>query len=201
MVNELKPAALILAAGGSARLGTPKQLLRVGKETLLQRAVTLCASLPMDSVYVVLGAHAEACLSNLGTTAASCHVNTEWQEGMGRSLAFGVQHIAEDSDAAAVMVLHVDQYRVQSVDLIQLIEAWRATPDQVVTAAYADTAGPPAIFPRALFPLLQGSAGETGAKQLVLRPETRRIGMPDAAYDVDTPGDLELLTRFAAQKA
>ncbi len=94
---------------------------------------------------------------------------------MGCSLALGVAQLAGHSNAPAVMVLHVDQYRLRTADLLRLIEAWRDAPDQVVAATYADTAGPPAIFPRALFPLLQGSDGENGAKSLVLRPESRRI--------------------------
>lgn len=201
LAEKLKLAALILAAGGSTRLGTAKQLLRIGKETLLQRSVRLCASLPVDSIHVVLGAQAEACLHDLGTTVASCCINPEWQEGMGHSLAFGTKRIAGESDAAALMVLHVDQYRVRSAGLVQLIEAWREAPEHLVAAAYADTAGPPAIFPRALFPLLQDVTGEGGAKRLVLRPDTRQIAMPEAACDVDTPDDLERLTRFATRKA
>lgn len=201
MAGKLKPAALILAAGGSERLGTPKQLLRIGKESLLRWSVRLCASLPVDSVHVVLGAQAEACLHDLGAGTAVSYVNRDWRKGMGHSLAFGVKRIVEHSDPAALLVLHVDQYRVRATDLLRLIEAWQAAPERVAAATYAGTAGPPAIFPRALFPSLQDSAGEKGAKALVLRPQSRHLAMPEAAYDVDTADDLEALTRFAAQKA
>ena len=201
MSDKLQPAALILAAGGSERLGTPKQLLRIGNETLLQRSVRLCASLPVDSIHVVLGARAEACQHDLGASTAACYVNRDWRKGMGHSLAFGVKRICEERDPAALLVLHADQYRIRAPDLVRLIEAWQAAPEQVAAAAYAGTAGPPAIFPHALFPLLQDSAGEKGAKALVLRPQSRHLAMPEAAYDVDTTDDLEALTRFAAQKA
>ena len=54
-----KVAILILSAGASKRMGTPKQLLKWGKETLLENAVSTAVNVENASLFVVLGANAE----------------------------------------------------------------------------------------------------------------------------------------------
>ena len=65
--------ALVLAAGGSSRLGQPKQQLRFRGSTLLRRAVTAAAAVCPDRVTVVLGPHAgelEASVRGLASPVA-----------------------------------------------------------------------------------------------------------------------------------
>ena len=85
-------AAVILAAGSSSRLGTPKQLLRYRGETLVHRAVRLAIAAGLDPVHVVLGYNAPAvgeALAELRGQVTTV-VNADWQAGMGSSLARGI---------------------------------------------------------------------------------------------------------------
>ena len=85
-------AAVILAAGSSSRLGTPKQLLRYRGETLLHRTVRLALAAGLDPVHVVLGCNASAvgaALEELRARVATV-INPDWQTGMGSSLVRGI---------------------------------------------------------------------------------------------------------------
>ena len=49
-------AAVVLAAGASTRLGEPKQLIEIGGETLLERAIRVAREAGCTPIVVVLGA-------------------------------------------------------------------------------------------------------------------------------------------------
>src|SRR5205823_6575293 len=83
-------AAVILAAGASTRLGQPKQLIVLGGETLLDRAVRVAAEAGCWPVVVVLGADARRVLARCPLRSAAVLVNPWWQEGMASSLRLGV---------------------------------------------------------------------------------------------------------------
>ena len=85
-------AGVVLAAGSSSRLGTPKQLLRYRGETLLHRTVRLAIAAGLDPVHVVLGCDASAvgdALAELRGRVTTVF-NSDWQAGMGSSLAIGI---------------------------------------------------------------------------------------------------------------
>ena len=91
-VRSRDVAAVVLAAGSSSRLGTPKQLLRYRGETLLHRTVRLALAAGLDPVHVVLGCDAPAvgaALEGLRDRVTTV-INPDWQTGMGSSLARGI---------------------------------------------------------------------------------------------------------------
>ena len=100
-------AGVILAAGASSRLGTPKQLLRYRGETLLHRAARLALAAGLEPVHVVLGCNAPAVGAALEELRGrvTAVVNEDWQAGMGSSLARGIASLPAParpgSDAAA----------------------------------------------------------------------------------------------------
>ena len=83
-------AAVVLAAGASTRLGEPKQLIAIGGETLLERAVRTAREAGCAPVVVVLGADAERIRERCDLGDALAVVNEEWQEGMASSIRIGV---------------------------------------------------------------------------------------------------------------
>jgi molybdenum cofactor cytidylyltransferase len=98
---------ILLAAGGSSRLGTPKQLLPLDGDTLLGRAARAALATRADRVVVVLGAHADACLATLTGLAVEIVVNTAWAEGQASSLRAGLAQLLSAGpvpDAAIVML-------------------------------------------------------------------------------------------------
>jgi molybdenum cofactor cytidylyltransferase len=188
--ESLSLHVVVLAAGGSQRFGSPKQLVRIAGRPLLHTVVGRAVELAGHAVTVVLGANAAELSGLLRHSPASVIVNREWHEGIGSSLRAGVSHIAGGSDG--VLVLLADQAAVTTEDLRRLAGAWRRQPAYIAAAQYGSTTGVPAIFPRTSFDDLAALRGDRGAQALLRRNPDRvlRVPMPSAAVDIDTPEDL-----------
>nr|PZN59985.1 MAG: nucleotidyltransferase family protein [Pseudomonadota bacterium] len=187
------PHVLVLAAGAGRRFGGPKQLARLGGETLLQAAVARATEVAGHAVTVVLGAHAAEVAPRLRGSTASIVVNRRWEEGLASSLRAGVAALPGSTEG--VLVTLADQAAVTTFDLRRLVAQWQRQPEHIVAASHGSHVGVPAIFPALYFPALLELRGDIGARPLLhrLADRTVRVGMPSAAIDVDTPEDLARL--------
>jgi molybdenum cofactor cytidylyltransferase len=191
-------ASVVLAAGGSRRLGAPKQLVRRGLRPLLVRAVDAARSaVPGAAPIVVLGAHALRLRSLLRRHAPDARIvyNAGWRDGLAGSLRTGVGAVPRD--AAAILVLLVDQPNVGAAALGRLLEAWQRQPGVPAAALYGGRPGVPAVWPRSSRRVLRTLRGDTGARA-ILRGAGRLtlVPMPEAEVDIDEPADLERLRRL-----
>ena len=114
-----KVAILILSAGASKRMGTPKQLLKWGKETLLENAVSTAVNVENASLFVVLGANAELIQQKITLNAEALY-HKDWKQGLGSSIAFGVGTL-QKLDFDGVLIMLADQPFVTSYYLKELI--------------------------------------------------------------------------------
>jgi molybdenum cofactor cytidylyltransferase len=182
----------VLAAGGSKRLGRPKQLLRRGGNTLLFHTVTLAHRMTPGRVTVVLGAHHQRLrrMLNLPGHSASSVYNRNWQTGMAGSLLLGLGALPAQADAALVLVC--DQALINFKDLDRLTSAWRGRPQRPAAAAYNNQLGVPAIIPARYWPSLSALRGDRGAGPWLnaQRYRVTHVNMPRAAFDLDTPSQL-----------
>jgi molybdenum cofactor cytidylyltransferase len=192
---ETKPlrfGAVILAAGGSARMGEPKQLLPLGGRPLIARAAEAALAAPVWPVVVVLGAHAEKIRPLLARLPVLVAENPAWTEGMASSLRTGIgtlQQFSRSLDGALVALC--DQPALSAAVIGQLIAYQRATGRSIVAARYNGRNGAPALFLREHFPTLATLTGEEGARAL-LNPGSDRIAtvdLPALATNLDTPAD------------
>ena len=185
---------LILAAGGSTRLGQPKQLVMLGGRPALHIVVSNAVALAGHAVTVVVGAHAREMTHLLAHSPASVIVNRHWEEGMGGSLRFGVASLPPACEA--VLVVLGDQVGVTADDLKRLASAWKGEESLIAASVYEQHLGVPAIFPRLCFGELSELRGDRGARSVLERNSYRllRVPMPNAAIDLDTPADLAALT-------
>ena len=188
---------VILAAGGSIRLGQPKQLLVYQGSSLLRRTVETALSVPLAPVIVVLGSNAELIRKEIRDMNVAVVENPQWQTGMASSIRTGLSTlIAAHPQIDAVIFLLCDQPWL-CPDLLQaLIQAHTGKKPPIVASRYAKTLGVPALFERSLFPELLALEGEFGARQVIKRHMTDAVGIhfEDAGIDIDTPNDLEWLT-------
>jgi len=182
--------AILLAAGGSRRLGQSKQLLEIDGEALVVRQARLLLDLNPARVVVVCGADSESVDASLAELPVQVVHNPDWGCGMGRSLACAIAVIPERARAALVMLC--DQWRLTSTDIQALIDAWVPDPMAAVAAAYDDTVGAPAILPRAMFDRLSRLEGDVGARKILRRwaGTVKTISLPSALLDIDSPEDL-----------
>ncbi|HEY8520596.1 MAG TPA: nucleotidyltransferase family protein [Gammaproteobacteria bacterium] len=187
-------AALVLAAGGSTRLGRPKQLVRHRGTPLLVRAVQAAVAAAGRPVVVVLGAEAQRLRTVLARRRLPARVvlNARWREGLAGSLAAGLEALPRR--AAAALLLVVDQPEVDARALRRLVRAWRGRPGLPAAARYDGLPGVPAILPRRWWRAAKRLEGDQGARALLRAlPRITLTDMPQGALDVDAPEDLARL--------
>jgi CTP:molybdopterin cytidylyltransferase MocA len=181
-------AVLVLAAGASRRLGRPKQLVRLDGEPLVRRTVRVAESLRPLWIGVVVGASAARVAAALRGADVEVVLARRWREGLAASLAAGVRRAPPR--ARQLLVMTVDQWRLQSSDLARLLAAAGRCP---AAAVYGGRLGVPAVFPRRLWPALRRLRGDRGARELLERGPAVPVPMPAAAADLDTPAELASL--------
>jgi CTP:molybdopterin cytidylyltransferase MocA len=197
---------VVLAAGGSTRMGRPKQLATLAGRPLLAHVLAaldeapvdggsggLKPSPPVDRVLVALGGAADQVLDRVELGRAEPLVVEGWAAGMGHVLATTLAQAPDDWQA--VVVLLGDQPLVPGRAVARVVEAWRAGAGPVVTATYGGRPGHPKLFDRRLLPDLLRLGGDAGARDLVdAHPEwVHRVEVGDLGSDadVDVEADLE----------
>jgi molybdenum cofactor cytidylyltransferase len=185
---------LILAAGGSTRMGRPKQLLRWQGRTLLERAIDGACQILPGRVIVVLGAYAELIREAINLDSVKMVQNPDWKDGIASSIRLGIN--ALPASAEAVLILLCDQPLVDSAHLKTLLSSWQSEPERIVASQYHLSCGVPALFPAAYFERLGSLTGDKGAKPLLAEfgPCVLKIPFAEAGLDIDTPNDFEQLT-------
>jgi molybdenum cofactor cytidylyltransferase len=178
-------------------LGQPKQLVQLAGRPALHIAVGNAVALAGNAVTVVLGANARDLTPLLAHSPVSSIVNRQWEEGLGSSIRVGLAALPAACDA--VLILLGDQVAVSLDDLKRLASAWNGEDGVIAASLYDQHLGVPAIFPRICFSELAQLRGDQGARAILERNQyrIRRIPMPNAAVDLDTPEQLaELQQRF-----
>ncbi|GAA0637660.1 nucleotidyltransferase family protein [Sporichthya brevicatena] len=180
-------AGLVLAAGSGSRLGTPKALVELGGERLVDRAVRVLRDGGCDPLIVVSGA------APFTVDGATVVPNPDWATGMGSSLRVGLAALA-GTDAAAVVVSLVDQPDIGADVVRRVVDAFAAGAS-VATATYGGKRRNPVLLARPTWDEVARLAeGDAGARPfLAAHPELITpvacddLGSP---ADIDTPADL-----------
>ncbi|TDO19563.1 nucleotidyltransferase family protein [Pedobacter duraquae] len=196
-------AVIILAAGNSSRLGRPKQLLIYNGISLLRHTVTAAVQLNTDLVVVVTGAEHGLLLPELKSDPVYlCH-NTNWEQGMGTSIATGLNcALLQLPDLQSCILAVCDQPFLSAQTFKELISLQQQTGKGIVASAYADTLGTPVLFERRFFSDLQLLDGSGGAKMLfkIYAAELVTVPFAKGEIDVDTQRSYEALLASAQEK-
>jgi len=189
---DLHLGCMILAAGSSSRLGTPKQLLMAGGKPLVARAAEAALGSNAWPVVVVLGAHADQVRPVLARFPVLAVENPAWTEGMASSIRAGLAALLQFSRSLdAALVALSDQPAFSTASIAKLVSAQAHTGLGIAAARYGGRNGAPALFLREHFAALAAITGEDGAR-LLLNSEPARVAgveMPELEFDVDTPED------------
>jgi len=187
IVNDC--CAIILAAGESSRLGSPKQLLIYRGETLLQRTINAAKQAGIKCIILVLGSNNALILSQTDTNGVHVVENDNWQTGMASSVATGIKAIKEIQplpDAAILMVC--DQPYISSSILNELIAEQKTTGKPIIACEYENISGVPALFNQIFFEQLENLDGDAGAKKIIREypDKVAVVPFPLGIIDIDT---------------
>ena len=196
-MSEYKQIAIIiLAAGASVRMGTPKQLLSYQGRSLLGHITQEAIASVCEPVVVVLGAYAQQIRPELNQLPVQVVENLRWNQGMSASIKSGIQKLnTATNNIEAVVLALCDQPFVSAQIINQLVEAYYNTGKPIIASEYSGTLGVPALFSHRFFFELTDLKETEGAKQVIKKysHEVYCIDFPEGAIDIDTPNEYEKL--------
>jgi len=171
-------------------LGQPKQLVLYKGMSLINRAIKLAQSIKRADTYVILGANAEKIF--LQMPKAICYVNSEWQKGMGNTMAYATQ-ATKNKNYKGVIFMTSDQPFVSKSILKALIAKGLTSNKRIVVSKYNEGQGIPTYFSKEYFKPLLKLKGDTGAKKIIKqnKDDVTYINFKKGSFDIDTPKDLQ----------
>jgi len=190
-------AGLLLAGGRGSRFdpsGKADKLLApwLGRPIAAWSASLLRSA--CDPCFAILPPGKEALRKTLENEGLLTIVDEKVREGMGASLAAGVQTVVARCQPDAIVVALADMPTIQSSTVSTLLEAWQADEGRHLAAApfFEGKRGHPVVFGRPLFPRLAALSGERGAGAIIeaLQILVVDINDPGVLRDVDTVDDL-----------
>jgi CTP:molybdopterin cytidylyltransferase MocA len=180
---------LVLAAGGSSRFGSPKQLAEVRGRPLLAHAVdAICAVEAIDDVVVVLGAEADAIAAAVDLRRARAVTCPDWQRGQAASVRCG---LAALSGCDQVVVVLGDELGVTASLIADVVSA---AAGGSARATYDGRPGHPVVLGPDALSRAGELAGDRGFRDLLGDARSFEAGHLADPHDIDTPQDLERMT-------
>lgn len=182
--------AIVLAAGGSSRLGAPKQLVEFRGETLIRRAAKAALESVCDRVVVVVGSREMR--REIDDLPVCVVENENWRRGISSSIRAG---LAQISSQDGVIITLCDQPFMTARVLNELISTHCKTRCPIIASTYGTTRGVPAFFAPELFDELVSLTEDEGARRIIAsHPEkVATVEFPQGAIDIDTLEDYKHL--------
>lgn len=188
-------AGIVLAAGGSTRMGRPKMLLPAPGGTLLSAAVAPLLAAGLDRIVVVLGNRAQEIRrgARLPTDPRLVLVDCpDWEAGMASSLKRGLEACA---DADAVVIALGDQPGVTE-ERVRMVTAAFESGRNLVVPVHQGIPEHPVLFGRSLFHELKTLSGDVGAREVIRRHEAEVVRIEvEELPDIDTEEDFRRFLR------
>jgi molybdenum cofactor cytidylyltransferase len=181
---------LVLAAGGSSRLGRPKQLLPFGSATLLDHVLGVARRCDFDQLLCVVGGGASDVLAAVDFGGVEVVENHAFGEGCSSSIAAALD--AVDASSEVLVLMLGDQPGVTTEAVSALLAGRGDAP--LAACAYADGRGHPLAFARSMFDELAALHGDKGVWKLLDRYGPAVIDVPiegPVPRDVDTWEDYQ----------
>ncbi|MBM7622515.1 molybdenum cofactor cytidylyltransferase [Sporohalobacter salinus] len=189
-------SAIVLAAGMSTRLGEPKQLLSIGKRTIIEEVINNLLATEVEEVIVVLGYQASQVKKLIAGQEVEICYNKDYKLGQSTSLKEGLSSI--NDDCRAILCMLGDQPLVKKETINQLINEFEAGTELIVAPEYKGRRGNPVIFSADLKSEMLEISGDQGARELIYKyyNQIKLVEVEDQGviFDIDTKEDyLKLL--------
>jgi molybdenum cofactor cytidylyltransferase len=183
-MNAKRVTGVVLAAGSSSRLGTPKQLLPYRDATLLGAVLAIARSCSFDQIIVTLGGAAESVLQAVPLDGIEVVMADDFGSGCSSSLRSALPQV--NPLAAGIVLMLGDQPGVARATVEKLITEGRHKP--VAVCRYSDGVGHPFWLSREVFGELAQLHGDKGVWKLI---ESDRVPVREVAIDAPVPLDVD----------
>ena len=187
---------VILAAGNSARMGKPKQLLSYKGKTLLNIVCEQALQTAYKPIVVVLGAYEDEILEQYRHPDIHYVTNTNWQAGMSSSIHTGISAIMDQQPEIENIIISVADQVFITAEIFKMLSVQQElTGKNIVACSYAQTIGTPVLFHKNHFEELLSLHGDEGAKRMLKKhkEDTALIEFELGHIDIDTEADYHLL--------
>jgi molybdenum cofactor cytidylyltransferase len=180
----------LLAAGGSRRLGEPKQLLRVNGDFLINHMIRTIRTAGIEELIIVLGSTFEKIKKEIIDPDVHIVQNPEWQEGISGSLRKGFEKIGDGFSEVIIFV--VDQPFLSSDLLEKFISYYEKHDPEILVTRVGEHLVHPVLYKRRIFEALRSLKGDKGGKQLFNLYKVIHFDWEDERLliDIDTRDDL-----------
>jgi len=158
-------SAILLAAGESKRMGALKQLMPLGKSTLLEQAIDNLLNSSVDETIVVVGHKAQEITRAIAPRPVKIVLNPDYRKGMSTSIIAGLNLI--DPKSQAVMLAMGDQPLVESRTINQLIDAFKSHDKGIAVPTHRGRRGNPVIFAIKYKEELLKLKGDIGGREII----------------------------------
>jgi len=189
---------ILLAAGQSARLGKPKQLLNYKGKTLLEHSLQVAIETQLQPIVTVLGSNADLLKKSVAHLSTKVIINDQWIEGMASSIRCGIEELIKITPTiSGVIIMVCDQPYVTAKLLTDLVENHEHSSKPIVASSYKNNIGTPALFDKTIFALLLSLKGDSGAKKIMKsNPDwVEPVNFLFGEIDIDTTEDYDLLIK------
>jgi len=196
----LRFGAIILAAGASTRMGSPKQLLLLDGQPLVVRAAEAALVAGAWPVVVVLGAHAEKSAPPSPAWPVLVAENASWPEGMAASIRTGITTLGQFSRTLDAALLALCDQPAFSASVVSNFSPPNAPPAAASSppATHLATARPRYSSANTLPPSAPSPAKPGRASSSIGSPDrVAAVDLPALAHDLDTPADYAAATKPA----
>ena len=189
----LPHVAVVLAAGGSRRLGRSKQLLLRDGETMVHRTVRMALATQPARVLLVVGGDADTLRSAVADLDVEIVFNAAWEEGLASSVRAAAVALA--SSQARCLLLGCDQPALQVSHLRELLEGASVSDSACAATVHGDALGIPVVVTTSVLAEARELVGDRGLRAVLQRMPRESIHVLEASelqFDLDTPADVQM---------
>jgi molybdenum cofactor cytidylyltransferase len=169
--------AIILAAGESKRMGSPKMLLDFGGRKMIEMSISNVIGSKVDNTVVVLGAHRDEIMKVVGSLPVKfCH-NVNYSEGMLSSVKCGLTCLPEQFKA--LVVFQGDQPFIDPQVTNMVIDAYRSSGKGIVIPVCDGRRGHPLLLDSKYLEQIDKLDPKVGLRELAMQ-------FPADIFEVET---------------
>ncbi|MDP1678257.1 MAG: nucleotidyltransferase family protein [Bacteroidota bacterium] len=159
-------SAIILSAGSSRRMGTPKALLKIGKKIFLHHIIDTVESVGLTNNVVVLGFESQTIREILSSFSGTIIVNEAWEEGQLSSIIACINAL-NTIDCEGILICPVDHPMITTALIKKLVESFQHSRKKIIIPTYHGRRGHPIIISSELFVEIKNASFTVGLREVV----------------------------------